>query len=434
MNSLRILMGCLAVVFLSACNATPTPASTKGGPRAWIDAPIDGSRLPFAPLEIVSHTNDPQSIVQVELNVNGDVVRKDPNPNTSQVLVAMRQAWSPAAPGNYTILVRAQSTAGVWGEYARAVVTIGEASTGTVQGAVYTDLNGNGLPNDPGDAPMDGVLVTLSGCASKTMITSGGDFMFTGLPAGTCLVQVSKAGWKFSNTFPQGIGYPAKAISDPSKPTAFSIFMSPIATPTPTAISQPGAPPPLPAAQIAFFADQTKLIAGQCTTLHWQATNVSQVFLDNAAVNPSSSKVVCPARAISYSLRVVTLDNQSVQRTVTIAVTPPTITPTRTPTVPPPPKGCSGTPIISSFSASPPSIIVGQSTMLSWGAVTNADSVEIGPDIGGVGTPGSMRVSPGSTTTYTLRARCGSNTVTRQTTVTVTSRGIIIIAPTPTRP
>ena len=443
MNRLRISIACLVVVsFLSGCNPTPPPASIQGGPRAWIDAPLDGSRLPLAPVEIVSHTNDPQSIVQVELNVNGDVVRSDPNPDTSRALVAMRQIWSPTAPGNYTILVRAQSTGGVWGEYARAVVTIGEASTGIVQGAVYSDLNGNGLPNDPGDAPMDGVLVTLSGCASKTTTTAGGSFKFTDLPAGTCLVKVSKTGWKFSGTFPTGIGYPAKAVSDPTKPTAFSLFMSPIATPTPTPTAKPGAPTMLPPVSIAFFADQPTLIAGQCTTIHWQVTNASQVFLDNAAVSLSGSKRDCPTKTIAHALRVVTLDNQTAQRALTITVVPPSVTPTRTrtPTVPPPPAGCVGAPNISTFSASPASIIAGQSTTLSWGAVTNADSVEIDHGIGGVGTPGSTTVSPGSTTIYTLTARCGSNAATRQTTVTVTTRRIIIvppltsITPTPTQP
>ena len=350
----------------------------------------------------------------------------------------MTQQWTPAGPGNYTLMVRAQNTAGTWGDYAQVAITVGQVSGGTVQGAVYSDLNGNGLPNDPGDAPMDGVVVTLSGCASKTTTTVNGTFQFTGLPAGTCLVEVSKTGWKFSGTYPAGIGYPAKAASDPAKPTSFSLFMTSLATPTLTPTPVPGAPPPLPAATISFFADGLSLTPGQCTTIHWQVTNAPQVFLDNALVAASGSKQDCPTQTTGHSLRVVTLDNQTAQRSLTITVVPVTITPTRTRTLTPtpvvkPPAGCSGAPNISSFSASPSSIITGQSATLNWGAVTNADSVEISPDIGGVATPGSMSVSPGSTTTYTLIARCASNTVTRQATVTVTGRGIIIIPSTATR-
>jgi len=86
-------------------------------------------------------------------------------------------------------------------------------------------------------------------------------------------------------------------------------------------------------------------------------------------------------------------------------------------------------PSIAFFSASPSSITAGQSATLSWGAVTNADSVEIDHGIGGIATPGSTSVSPATTTTYTLTARCGSNTKTQQVTVTVL-RGIITIQPT----
>jgi hypothetical protein len=98
---------------------------------------------------------------------------------------------------------------------------------------------------------------------------------------------------------------------------------------------------------------------------------------------------------------------------------PPTNTPPPPPTSPPPPPGCSGTPNIASFTASPDTITAGGSSTLSWGAVTNADSAEIDQSIGGVATPGSTSVSPASTTTYTLTARCGSNTKIAQVTVTV---------------
>jgi hypothetical protein len=95
--------------------------------------------------------------------------------------------------------------------------------------------------------------------------------------------------------------------------------------------------------------------------------------------------------------------------------------PTNTPPapLPPPSAGCSGTPNIASFTAAATTISAGNSTTLQWGAVTNADSAEISPGIGGVATPGSRTVSLGATTTYTLTTRCGANTTTRQVTITV---------------
>ena len=81
--------------------------------------------------------------------------------------------------------------------------------------------------------------------------------------------------------------------------------------------------------------------------------------------------------------------------------------------------GCLGVPNIAWFTASATSIVVGDLTTLSWGLVGNADYAEIDNGIGGVATPGSITVSPGTTTTYTLIAYCGANTEIAQVTVTV---------------
>ena len=71
-----------------------------------------------------------------------------------------------------------------------------------------------------------------------------------------------------------------------------------------------------------------------------------------------------------------------------------------------------------------PTIPAGGSTTLKWGAVTNADYVQI-EGVGEVGTPGSASVSPGSTTIYTLIARCGTVTTTSQLTINVTPTFIV---------
>ncbi|MBI4673497.1 MAG: hypothetical protein HY741_17735 [Chloroflexi bacterium] len=102
----------------------------------------------------------------------------------------------------------------------------------------------------------------------------------------------------------------------------------------------------------------------------------------------------------------------------------PTATPTVTPTgttnpPPPPPSGCSGTPNDFTFSVSPTSITAGQNATLSWSAITNASGAFL--DGQGVATPGSLQVSPQTTTTYTLEARCGN--LTRVKTVTLNVSG-----------
>ena len=78
---------------------------------------------------------------------------------------------------------------------------------------------------------------------------------------------------------------------------------------------------------------------------------------------------------------------------------------------PPPPSA--------SISASPSSIILGNSSTLFWSS-SGVTSASISPGIGGVSTSGSRTVSPSSTTTYTLTASGPRGTVTAQATVTVT--------------
>jgi hypothetical protein len=60
-------------------------------------------------------------------------------------------------------------------------------------------------------------------------------------------------------------------------------------------------------------------------------------------------------------------------------------------------------PLINNFSATPLAVTLGQSFSLSWN-VSGASRVVIEPDVGSVGAGGSMLLSPGADTTYTLTA------------------------------
>ena len=70
------------------------------------------------------------------------------------------------------------------------------------------------------------------------------------------------------------------------------------------------------------------------------------------------------------------------------------------------------------FSASPESIMLGQSSTLQWTS-TDAASLSITPDIGVVAASGSQSVSPQMNTTYTLTETGPGGSVTRTATVTV---------------
>ena len=70
------------------------------------------------------------------------------------------------------------------------------------------------------------------------------------------------------------------------------------------------------------------------------------------------------------------------------------------------------------FSANPPTIILRESSTLTW-TTTNADSVTIDQGVGQVNLSGSMNVSPSRTTTYTITAQGSGETVTALTQVVV---------------
>jgi hypothetical protein len=98
-----------------------------GGPQAWIDAPLDGMRLPLGvPYDVVFHITFDSAVAAGELSVNGQVLATLPNPAVGSNLATLHQSWTPPAPGEYTLRVRAESASGQWGDYAQVVVEVGQ--------------------------------------------------------------------------------------------------------------------------------------------------------------------------------------------------------------------------------------------------------------------------------------------------------------------
>ena len=97
----------------------------------------------------------------------------------------------------------------------------------------------------------------------------------------------------------------------------------PTATPVPTAAPTPVAP------QIAFWADQTSISQGQCTTLRWQVENVQAVYVypsgqnyKDYPVTGEGSRQVCPPVTTTYEMRVQMTDGSVQLAQVTINVGP----------------------------------------------------------------------------------------------------------------
>jgi hypothetical protein len=239
------------------------------------------------------------------------------------------------------------------------------------------------------------------------------------------------------------------AAGDVSNPIAVSMTVVQAATPTATLPPPTLTPAPSPTATITacvdsavFVADVTipdgtSLAAGKSFEKTWRVRNAGcpwgagydLVFVSGEAMT-ATQVVPIPATPegetadLSVALTAPTvpgthsgtwrLRNPSGTLFGTIVFVKITVPGAAQPTNPPAATQCSGTPNISSFTASERIIPVFGKTTLSWGAVTNADHVEIDQGIGEIATPGSIDVAPTSTTLYTLTAFCGSNTATAQ--------------------
>jgi hypothetical protein len=71
-----------------------------------------------------------------------------------------------------------------------------------------------------------------------------------------------------------------------------------------------------------FIADEYQVVKGACTVLHWQAQGVRAVYLNEEGVAGEDTRSVCPQATTTYVLRVVSVDNTSDSRSLTIAVLP----------------------------------------------------------------------------------------------------------------
>jgi hypothetical protein len=161
----------------------------------------------------------------------------------------------------------------------------------------------------------------------------------------------------------------------------------------------------------SFTAEPTTIQVGQTATLQWGLVANAQGALlvspdGRLGVATPGRTTVQPNQTTTYSLYAV-CGSTVVQQQATVNVEVP--------------GGCSGTPIIESFAATPATIQPGQTSTLQWGAVQNAGAAVLVSPKGkeGVATPGQQIVEPNQTTTYALVAFCGSDIVQKNVTVTV---------------
>jgi hypothetical protein len=151
-----------------------------------------------------------------------------------------------------------------------------------------------------------------------------------------------------------------------------------------------------------FEAAPSLISPGDTAVLSWTVDNANTVTIDQGVGNVAltGSRRITPAATTIYTL-IATNAAGTVTATAEVTVsaisTPP---PSPEPTPPPPSPGF---PVISYFTATPPSIIAGDTATLGW-SVSNATAVTIDQGVGDVGLVGTAPVSPAATMSYTLTA------------------------------
>lgn len=151
---------------------------------------------------------------------------------------------------------------------------------------------------------------------------------------------------------------------------------------------------------VSFTANPTSIAAGASSTLSWQVQNATTVTIDNGVgtVPLAGTRSVSPGATTVYTLT-ATNANGSVPAQATVTVT-------------------TG-PRITSFTATPPTIALGASSVLACNA-TNATSININGTAFNASS-GTLTVSPQQTTTYTCIATAQNGQTDRlQVTITVT--------------
>ena len=149
---------------------------------------------------------------------------------------------------------------------------------------------------------------------------------------------------------------------------------------SPTLVQAIGVAPAAP--DVTFAAAPSSIPHSGSSTLTWSVTNATSVVIDHGlgAQPLAGSAVVQPASTTTYTLTATGAGGTTVRQATVTVVAGPAIT----------------------FTAAPPTIVVGQSSTLSWS--TDATSVTIDHGIGSRAPVGSIVVAPSTTTVYRLTA------------------------------
>jgi hypothetical protein len=112
------------LLLITACGNNSTLPAPEIRLQSWIDAPLNGMKLPLSPYLVVFHITDSETVASGELTINGTVITEIPNPNEGTNYAALMYNWTPVEYGVYTLSTRAKGISGNWGDYSQVMVEI----------------------------------------------------------------------------------------------------------------------------------------------------------------------------------------------------------------------------------------------------------------------------------------------------------------------
>lgn len=393
-------------LFVLGCSLAPTPLPPTP-PSVTIYSPRIGSIfLVGEEVTVQSTVTDETGISRVTLSVDGSIVKQD-TPENATGTFQISLTWTAAKPGSRALVVRATNTAGRSGDASiqitvqafddlstsPPIATIAPfvfATPDTPPAALATDIPTN-TPDVSTPEP------AVAGCIDDARFVA--DLL---VPDGTKFSQNMpfEKSWELENNGTCAWeNYTIEFIG--GEQMAPQNFYT------------------VPLTQSGETADiviaMTSPAAYGVHKGTWQLQNSA-----GGLFGPGVTVII-----IVPSPVVPTVPNATTTKVPTVAL--PTITGTA--------QACKGTPKDITFTASDTEIASGDAVTLTWGAVTNATYVTLDGGIyaeEGVPAPGTVTVSPGATTTYTLKAVCENGGAVRTKDLTIIVNGVQPKTATPT--
>jgi len=145
-RQLTLLAGGFLLFVVIACTIPGVGAGARAEVNAAIESPASNDSFPLGPVTVVYSASSSDGIAEVELTVNDAVVMRVSDINQS--IIVSEYAWTPDAPGEYTIRVRARSGEDAWSGYDEVSITIESTPLPTATSAVPT------ATPEPGPTPI----------------------------------------------------------------------------------------------------------------------------------------------------------------------------------------------------------------------------------------------------------------------------------------